>query len=107
VLQDKARAIPPVQAFPGQSSLLQQKLKSKDGIKRRRNLPVIKDLRAEHVSPDAPDEIIPLVTQPLVAERLDVKVVHLEAGVVDVVFRPCFVKSQPSHQFARPGISRK
>ena len=50
-----------------------------------RILPVIEDLGAQDVPPDAPDEIVVLLTQPLVSQRLDVKVMDFEARVMDMV----------------------
>ena len=46
--------------------------------------PVIKDLAAHDVPPDAPAVGVALLAQPVVAEHLGVKVVGFEGGVVDV-----------------------
>jgi len=41
------------------------------------------------MSPDSPDKVVSFLAQPLVPQRLDVKVVHLETGVVHMVFWTC------------------
>lgn len=46
--------------------------------------PVVKDLAAHDVPPDAPAVLVALVPQPVVAEDLCVVVVRLETAVVDV-----------------------
>jgi len=50
--------------------------------------PVIEDLRAKDMSSQSPGQVVIRLTKPLMAQRLDSKVVHLEAGVVDVVIGP-------------------
>lgn len=47
--------------------------------------PVVEDLGAEDVAADAPDGLVLLLLQPLVAERLGVEVVHFERAVVHVL----------------------
>jgi hypothetical protein len=68
VLEDKARAVPPV----------------------------IEDLGAENVSSHAPDKVITLLSQPLVAKGLDIKVMYLKTRVVDVVLGSCLPLACPS-----------
>jgi hypothetical protein len=46
--------------------------------------PVVKDLAAHDVAPDAPAVLVTLVAQPVVAQDLGVKVVRLKRGVVHV-----------------------
>lgn len=46
--------------------------------------PVVEDLAAENVPPDAPDALPVLLGQPLVADELRVEVSHLVRAVVDV-----------------------
>ena len=46
--------------------------------------PVIKDLRAQDVTPDAPDALVPLFGEPLMAQLLGIEIVDLERAVVDV-----------------------
>jgi hypothetical protein len=46
--------------------------------------PVVEDLAAHDVAADAPAVGVALVAEPVVAEDLDVEVVGLEGGVVDV-----------------------
>jgi len=50
----------------------------------QKNSPVVKNLTAHHVPPDAPAVGVPLVAQPVVTQNLRVKVVRLEGRVVDV-----------------------
>ena len=50
----------------------------------RRVPPVVEYLTAQDVPPDAPNRLVPLGGQPLVAQVLRVKVVHLERAVVHV-----------------------
>lgn len=47
--------------------------------------PVVEDLGAEDVAADAPDGVVLLLGEPLVAQQLGVEVVDLEAGVVHVL----------------------
>lgn len=49
-------------------------------------LPVIENLRAEDMPADSPHEVVALVAQPLMTQRLDIKVVHLKARVVNMIF---------------------
>lgn len=49
--------------------------------------PVIKDLRAQDMSTHAPGQLVPLLRQPLMAQLLGVKVVHLKGAVVYVSTR--------------------
>ena len=51
---------------------------------RSKGLPVIEDLAAHDVAPDAPAVGVPLLAEPVVAQHLGVKVVRLERRVVDV-----------------------
>lgn len=46
--------------------------------------PVVEDLAAQNMSSDAPDALVALLREPLVAQVLRVDVVHLEAAVVHV-----------------------
>lgn len=48
--------------------------------------PVIEDLRAQDMPTNTPGQLIPFLRQPLMAQLLGVKVVHLEGAVVDMRF---------------------
>lgn len=47
--------------------------------------PVVKNLAAENVSPNAPAVLVALLSKPVVAEDLGVEVVRFERGVVNPV----------------------
>lgn len=80
--------------------------------------PVVEDLRSQNVSPHAPDRLVALLGQPLVAQHLCVVVVHLErtvvyvarfAGrheetvVVDVVFTTVYVREHSNRLLSLVG----
>lgn len=56
--------------------------------------PIIKDLTPHDVSPDPPAVFVPLVTQPIVTQYLRVKVVGLEATVMNMRCTRSFKKEE-------------
>ena len=51
-------------------------------------IPIIEDLTAHNVSPNTPAVLVALLCQPIVSQKLGVKIDCLERGVMDVRFRP-------------------
>lgn len=44
--------------------------------------PIVKDLTTQHMPANAPDQFVTFLSQPLMAQALNVKVVHLIAGMM-------------------------